>query len=62
MGRIQLERRVRSIGRLAAPPGPRAEGEESRPAGPTAGFRPIWLELKENSFYFSNCFIICKLI
>jgi hypothetical protein len=35
-------------------------GGGSRLAGPTAGFRPTRLELKENSFYFSNCFIICK--
>jgi hypothetical protein len=32
-------------------------GGGSRPAGPTAGFRPTQLELKENSFYFPNRFI-----
>jgi hypothetical protein len=48
---------------LAGPPGPHAEGGGgSRPAEPTARFRPTRLELKENSFYFSNHFIICKLI
>jgi hypothetical protein len=48
-------------GKLAGPPGPRAEGEGgggSRLAGLTAWFQPTRLELKENSFYFSNHFII----
>jgi hypothetical protein len=44
------------LGRLAT----RGGGGGSRLAGPIAWFRPTRLELKENSFYFSNHFIICN--
>jgi hypothetical protein len=67
-GQIQPERRVRPIGRLGHAAGllgrlGRAlRWRESRPAGPTGGFRPTRLEIKENPFYFPIHFIICKLI
>jgi hypothetical protein len=40
------------LGRL----GHARRGRESRPAGPTNGFRPTRLKLKENPFLFSKSF------